>query len=500
MPPFGKVLIANRGEIAVRIARAVKEMGMRAVAIFSEADRGALHTKVADESYLVGPSPPAESYLNVNRILEVAERAKVDAVHPGYGFLSENAEFARAVERAGFTFIGPDWRVMEKFKDKVEAKRIAKRAGAPVVPGPLNVVNSLDEALKVAEEVGYPIMLKAAWGGGGIGTTLVSSVQQLVEAFERNRRLALNAFGRPDLYIEKAVLEPKHIEVQIIADRYGNAIYAYERECTIQRKNQKLIEEAPSPSIDQGTRREMGEAAVNIARDIGYFTVGTSEFVYSRGKFYFIEFNKRLQVEHPVTEMVTGIDLVKTQISLAAGEELKYSQGDLKIRGSAIEVRVNAEDPLNDFVGNAGTITYFRQPSGPGVRLDSGVEQGSQVPPFYDSLLAKLIAYGETRSEAIAVMRRALSELRIGGVKTNVGFHKWVMKDQDFLEGKFTTSYIANKLTQFKLELRRREIVKGALGLLMRRKTSKGLQAKSTYTVDGRIGSWRISVMHFQTG
>lgn len=496
MPPFGKVLVSNRGEIAIRVMRAIKEMGMKAIAVYSEADKNSLHVKYADEAYYIGPAPALESYLNIERIIDAAEKAHADAIHPGYGFLSENADFAEAVEKAGMVFIGPPSYVMRKIKSKLEGKLVAKNAGVPVSPGSEKPIDTIEEALKLAEKIGYPVMLKAAYGGGGIGIVKIDTPDQLIEAFERSRRLALQAFGKSEIYIEKAALKPRHIETQLIGDKYGNYIVAYERECTIQRRNQKLIEEAPSPAIDNEKRKEFIEASIRFGKAIGYYTLGTMEFVYSdlSKEFYFLEINKRLQVEHGVTELITGIDLVKLQIRLAAEEPLQYSQEDIKIRGHAIEFRINAEDPLNNFAGSSGIITYYKEPSGPGIRVDSGVDQGSYVPPYYDSMIAKLMVYGQDRATAISIAKRALNEYKIAGVKTIIPLYKLIVNDPDFLEGNFTTSYISDKITFFTEELRRIEEEKIAIVSIL---YEKGLLRKEKELRKGiiqdydKVSNWK---------
>ncbi|TRM96760.1 acetyl-CoA carboxylase biotin carboxylase subunit [Sulfolobus sp. B1] len=469
MPPFNKVLVANRGEIAIRVMKAVKEMGMKAVAVYSDADKYAPHVKYADEAYWIGPSPAIESYLNIDRIVDAALKAHADAVHPGYGFLSENPRFVREVEKVGLTFIGPSAEVMDKIKDKLDGKRIARKAGVPTSPGPLTPVESVDEALKVAEEIGYPIMLKAAGGGAGVGIIKVDNSAELAEAFERSKRLSYSAFGRAEIYIEKAAVKPKHIETQLIGDKYGNYVVAFERECTIQRRNQKLIEEAPSPSITWEERKTIIEASIRFGKEINYFTLGTMEFVYSpvTHDFYFLEINKRVQVEHTVTEFITGIDLVKLQIRLAAGEYLPFSQEDLKIRGHAIQFRINAEDPLNEFTPQSGYITYYKEPTGPGVRVDSGIEVGTWVPPYYDPLVSKLIVYGQSRDYAIQVGLRALNDYKIGGVKTTIPLYKLILQDPDFWEGNFTTAYISEKIQYFKQKLTEEEERKVAIAIAL---------------------------------
>ena len=479
MPPFSRVLVANRGEIAVRVMKAIKEMGMTAIAVYSEADKYAVHVKYADEAYYIGPSPALESYLNIPHIIDAAEKAHADAVHPGYGFLSENADVVEAVEKAGMTYIGPSAEVMRKIKDKLDGKRIAQLSGVPIAPGSDGPVESIDEALKLAEKIGYPIMVKAASGGGGVGITKIDTPDQLIDAWERNKRLATQAFGRSDLYIEKAAVNPRHIEFQLIGDKYGNYVVAWERECTIQRRNQKLIEEAPSPAITMEERSRMFEPIYKYGKLINYFTLGTFETVFSDAtrEFYFLELNKRLQVEHPVTELIFRIDLVKLQIRLAAGEHLPFTQEELnkRARGAAIEFRINAEDPINNFSGSSGFITYYREPTGPGVRMDSGVTEGSWVPPFYDSLVSKLIVYGEDRQYAIQTAMRALDDYKIGGVKTTIPLYKLIMRDPDFQEGRFSTAYISQKIDSMVKKLKAEEEMMASVAAVLQ---SRGLLRK----------------------
>jgi acetyl-CoA/propionyl-CoA carboxylase len=480
MPPFSRVLVANRGEIATRVLKAIKEMGMTAIAVYSEADKYAVHTRYADEAYYIGKAPALDSYLNIEHIIDAAEKAHVDAIHPGYGFLSENAEFAEAVEKVGITFIGPSSEVMRKIKDKLDGKRVARMAGVPTAPGSDGPVTSIDEALKLAEKIGYPIMVKAASGGGGVGITRVDNQDQLMDVWERNKRLAYQAFGKADLFIEKYAVNPRHIEFQLIGDKYGDYVVAWERECTIQRRNQKLIEEAPSPALKMEERESMFEPIMKFGKIINYFTLGTFETAFSDASrdFYFLELNKRLQVEHPTTELIFRIDLVKLQIKLAAGEHIPFTQEELnkRVRGTAIEFRINAEDALNNFTGSSGFVTYYREPTGPGVRVDSGIESGSYVPPYYDSLVSKLIVYGENREYAIQAGIRALGDYKIGGIKTTIELYKWIMQDPDFQEGKFSTSYIAQKTEQFIKYLREQEEIKAILAAEIQ---NRGLQRTS---------------------
>ncbi|WP_423792046.1 acetyl-CoA carboxylase biotin carboxylase subunit [Methanocaldococcus indicus] len=439
---FEKVLIANRGEIAIRVVRACWELGIKTVAVYSEADRKSLHVSLADEAYCIGEAPAIKSYLNMEAILNVAEKAGVDAIHPGYGFLAENAKFAREVVKRGFTWIGPHPDAIEAMGSKINAKKIMQKAGVPTIPGSDGAVENVDEAIEIAEQIGFPVAVKASAGGGGIGISIAHNKEELMEVIESARTLAKNAFGDPTIFIEKYLDNPRHIEIQILADKYGNIVHLGERECSIQRRRQKLIEEAPSPIIDEEMREIMGEAAKKGAKAIDYDSVGTMEFLYQDGKFYFLEMNTRIQVEHTVTEQITGIDLVKAMIKVADGEKLTLKQDDIEFRGHAIQCRINAEDPLNDFVPSPGKIRLYRSPGGPGVRIDSGAHGGVEIPPYYDSLIAKLITYGRDREEAIARMRRALKEYVIIGVKTNIPLHRAIMEEEDFIKGNLSTHYI----------------------------------------------------------
>lgn len=440
---FEKILIANRGEIAVRVIRACREMGIRTAAIYSEADRGALHVRMADEAFAIGPAPSRESYLVIEKILDAAKRAKAQAIHPGYGFLAENDAFAKACEDAGITFIGPSPASIALMGSKVESRRAAARYGVEMVPGTLDPISSDDEARTIASSVGYPIMLKASAGGGGKGLRFVPAEDELASALRNTRSEALAAFGDSAVYIEKFVEKPRHVEIQVLADRHGHAIYLGERECTIQRRHQKVIEECPSPIMDPDLRRLMGEAALKVVKAADYHNAGTVEFLVDKSRqFYFLEMNTRLQVEHPVTEMVTGLDLVKLQIRVAAGEKLDVGQQDIVMRGAAIECRVYAEDPGNNFFPSPGRITMLRTPSGPGIRDDGGVYEGWSVPIDYDPLISKLAAWGATRDEAIERMKRALGEYHIEGIKTNISFFLEVLNDRDFRNGDFDTGFI----------------------------------------------------------
>lgn len=452
-----KVLIANRGEIALRVIRACKELGVKTVAVYSEADANAKFVYYADEAHLLGPGPATQSYLKMEKIIEIAKNTGAEGIHPGYGFLAQNAKFVRMCEEAGIEFIGPKAKAQELLGDKLGARRTMKKAGIPIVPGALDAVQDDKDALQVAEESGYPVMVKPAGGGGGIGMQVCRSKEELIEAIKKAQRLAASAFSRPEVYIEKYVEKPRHIEIQILADKKGNVIYLGERECSIQRRHQKLIEEAPSPVMyeDPDLRRRMGETAVKVAKVAGYENAGTCEFLYSEKDhaFYFLEVNSRLQVEHPVTELVTGIDIVKEQLKIASGESLSIKQEDVQIRGHAMECRINAEDPLNNFVPSIGLITNYIEPGGPGVRVDSGIYAGYTIPPFYDSLVVKLLTWGNDRNECIARMKRALDEFIIEGIQTVIPFHKVVMNDEEFIKGKINTEFIQDRNILEKVKL-----------------------------------------------
>ena len=441
---FRKVLIANRGEIALRLIRGCRELGIKAVAIYSEADAESLHVRAADEAVCVGPAASNQSYLNIDAVVTAAKSVNAEAVHPGYGFLAENAGFARAVVDAGLTFIGPSAEAMDLMGSKTSARRVAVESGVPIVPGTVDALVSFDEAQKTAEKFGYPVMLKAAAGGGGKGMRLVSGSDELRSAFETAQTEAAAAFGDSALYLEKAVERPRHIEIQIFADTHGNVVHLGERECSIQRRHQKVIEECPSPINDPDLRRRMGEAAVKIGRTVNYTGAGTVEFLFSdvTGEFYFLEMNTRLQVEHPVTELVTGFDLVREQFFVAAGAQLSFTQEDVRWVGHAIECRIYAEDPANNFFPSPGTITYLREPAGPGVRIDSGVANLSEVSIYYDPMIAKLAVWGRTREEAIERLRRALDEYQVAGITTTLPFFRGVVRDEEFIAGRLDTGFI----------------------------------------------------------
>jgi acetyl-CoA carboxylase biotin carboxylase subunit len=446
---FNKILIANRGEIAVRVIRACREMGIATVAVYSEVDRASLHVRKADEAYPIGRAPASESYLRMDKILDVARRSGAQAIHPGYGFLSENAKFAQACADARIKFIGPRPQSMEMMGSKTRARQHMETAGIPFVPGTAHGLTSTEEAERVAEEVGYPVMLKAAAGGGGKGMRLVHGRDELPSALESAQSEAERSFGDSEVYIEKAIVNPRHIEMQILADEHGNTVWLGERECSIQRRHQKVLEESPSPIVDADMRRRMGEVAVRVARAADYTNAGTVEFLVDQQKnFYFLEMNTRLQVEHPVTELTTGLDLVHLQIRIASGEKLPFTQSDVNIRGHAIECRIYAEDPDNNYFPSPGKITLLLLPSGPGIRRDSGMYEGWSVPMDYDPLLAKLIGYGTDRGQAIMRLQRALYEYFVSGIKTNISLFRRILGDADFQAGRLDTGYLDRLLSK----------------------------------------------------
>jgi acetyl-CoA carboxylase, biotin carboxylase subunit len=443
---FRKVLIANRGEIAVRIIRACQELGVPTVAVYSEPDEESLHVRLADESVCIGPAPSRESYLAVTRILSAADITKADAIHPGYGFLAENAQFAEATAASGLTFIGPSAESIRLMGDKSVAKKTMTAAGVPVLPGSKGTVDDVPAAQALAETVGYPVILKAKDGGGGKGMRVVSSPDDLERQYQLAQNEAAAAFGNGALYLEKYLQAPRHVEIQVVGDRFGNALHFFERDCSIQRRHQKLIEESPSPGLDPATRAEMGRVACAGVKRIGYLGLGTMEFLLDRdGSFYFMEMNTRLQVEHPVTEMVVSRDLVKLQLQVAAGEEIPFTQEEVELRGHAIECRINAENPAQGFRPCPGKVTAFHIAGGPGIRLDSHVVVGYTIPPHYDSLIGKLIAHGADRREAIARMLRALRESVISGVDTTIPFHREIMADPEFIAGDFDTHFLERR-------------------------------------------------------
>jgi len=439
---FKKILIANRGEIALRVIRACKEMGIKTVAIHSDIDQNSLHVRFADEAICVGPADSDSSYMNIPSILSAAEITDSEAIHPGYGFLAENPNFSEVCASSGITFIGPTPENIRLAGDKAKARQTMLKAGIPILPGSDGAVTSEEQAIKIAKKIRYPVIIKASAGGGGRGLRVVSKESELPHAFLMAQREAIAAFGDGELYIEKYIAEPRHVEVQILADNRGNIIYLGERDCTIQRRHQKLIEESPSPAVNERLRKRLGETAVKAAKAIRYRNIGTVEFILDRdGEFYFMEMNTRIQVEHPVTEMVTGIDLIKEQIKIAAGLSLSLRQSDVRMQGHSIECRINAEDP-DTFMPSPGTITAYHAPGGPGIRVDTAIYANYTVPPNYDSLIAKLIVYGHDRKEALSRMTRALDEYIIEGIKTTIPFHKKVFSDQDFRKGEFYTNFL----------------------------------------------------------
>lgn len=450
---FQRVLIANRGEIAVRIIRACRELGIETVAIYSQADEDSLHARLADQAFCVGPAPSSGSYLNIPNIISTAVLAEVDAIHPGYGYLSEQAHFAEICHTHGIKFIGPPVAAIEKMGDKAAARRMMQEAGLPVIPGS-EPVQSEEEALAAAEEIGYPIMLKAASGGGGKGMRVVEDAQALRLVFASAQAEAEASFGDRRLYLEKFIRSPRHVEIQILADEHGNIIHLGERECSLQRRHQKVLEEAPSPVVDEDLRRRMGEAAVAGARAVGYTNAGTMEFLLDAdGNFYFMEMNTRIQVEHPVTEMITGIDLVQEQILIAAGYPLRWRQEDITWNGHAIECRINAEDPARGFLPSPGTIDFYHMPGGPGLRIDSMAFSGCVVSPYYDSMIAKVICHAPTREQALQKMRAALSEVIISGIHTNVAFHQALLDDERVQRGEVSTDFIDRAIQEGSLRL-----------------------------------------------
>jgi acetyl-CoA carboxylase biotin carboxylase subunit len=438
-----KILVANRGEIALRVMKSAREMGIKTVAVYSEADRNSPHVRYADEAVCIGPAASKESYLRGEKIVEVAKALGVNGIHPGYGFLSENAAFARLVEENGITFIGPTPDSIEIMGSKLAAKDAAKKFDIPMVPGSEGAITDVAEAKALGDKIGYPILIKASAGGGGKGMRVVNHADELTEQMERAQSEAISAFGDGSVFIEKYVGSPKHIEVQILGDNYGNIVYLFERECSVQRRHQKVVEEAPSSCLTPEKRKAIGEAAVKVGQSCAYIGAGTVEFLVDEQlNFYFLEMNTRLQVEHPVTEMITGIDLVKEQIKIARGEKLSFTQEDLKMRGHAIELRVYAEDPLNNFLPDIGKLVQYKKPEGPGVRVDDGYEEGMDIPIYYDPMLAKLVSYGKDRTEAIERLIRAIDDYKIVGVRNTLQFGKFVLRHQDFVSGKFDTNFV----------------------------------------------------------
>ncbi len=484
---FDKVLVANRGEIAIRISRTLRELGLGSVAVYSEADRGALHVSFADEAYLIGPASPAESYLKIDTLVETALRANAGAVHPGYGFLAENAAFARAVEAAGLTWIGPPPEAIDLMGSKTRARQAMRAAGVPIIPGTTDPVESVEALLQLGEEMGYPLLIKAAAGGGGKGMEVVESPADAERAFETARRQGQSYFANPDVYVEKLIVDPRHVEVQVLADAHGNVIHLGERDCTIQRRHQKLIEETPSPAVDGGLRARIGEIGVSAARAAGYRSAGTIEGLLTRdGEYFFMEMNTRIQVEHTVTEEVTGVDLVREQVRIALGERLSLQQADVQLRGHAIECRINAEDVAKGFLPSPGLVTVYREPSGPGVRVDSGVAAGNEVSGAYDPMIAKLIVRGVDREHARRRMLRALDEFVIEGPKTLLGFHKALLAHECFVRGETCEGIVESE------ELAARAAELDGVGPGNRLQRGRTVDRARTVEVDGRRFEVRV--------
>ena len=491
---FSKILIANRGEIAVRIIRACREMGIRAVAVYSEIDRNSLHVRFADEAYPIGPAPARESYLRIDRIIDAAKQAEVEAIHPGYGFLAENDTFATACEETGITFIGPTSKALKAMGDKTIARQMMSRAGVPIIPGIEVALENASMAKEAAQNIGYPIMIKAALGGGGKGMRIVHHEKELAGALRGASSEAGSAFGDDRIFIEKYVQEPRHIEFQILADNHGTIVHLGERECSIQRRHQKVIEETPSTALDENLREKMGRAAVSAAKAANYTNAGTVEFLLDKeNQFYFLEMNTRLQVEHPVTELVTRMDLVKEQIRIAAGEKLNRKQNDIKMDGSAIECRIYAEDPDNNFFPSTGTIQHLLVPSGPGTRDDGGTYGGYTVSPYYDPLLSKLVVWGKDRNEAIARMKRALREYRIIGIKTTIPFCLNVMENEQFVKGTFDTHFIEKEMGKEGWGIEQEECEIAALAAVLAAHTIRKKTAVEKDMLKGETPSpWKI--------
>ncbi len=489
-----KILVANRGEIAIRVMKSAREMGIKTVAVYSEADRNALHVRYADEAIFLGPPPSAQSYLLGDKIIEESLRIGVDAIHPGYGFLSENADFARKVKNAGLIFIGPSAESMEVMGSKIGAKQAVKKFDVPMVPGIDYAISDVAEAKKIAGEVGYPVLIKASAGGGGKGMRTVENEAELEQQMNMAISEATTSFGDGSVFIEKFVASPKHIEIQLLGDQHGNVVYLFERECSIQRRHQKLVEEAPSSCLTPEVREKMGQAAVNVAKACNYFSAGTVEFlVDDKLNFYFLEMNTRLQVEHPVTEMITGLDLVKEQIKVAMGEKLSFSQEDLKINGHAIELRVCAEDPANNFLPDIGTLERYHLPEGVGVRVDNSYEEGMDIPIYYDPMIAKLVTYGKTRAEAIERMIRAINDYQISGIETTLPFGTFAMQHPAYVSGNFDTHFIAQYFTPDKLNNQTEDAEKvAAIAAYIYNEANKGnATTDDTQTTQQGISNWK---------
>lgn len=490
---FKKILVANRGEIAVRVLRACREIGVSSVTVYSDADRSALHTCYADEVYYLGPAPATESYLKIEKIIEIAKKSNVQAIHPGYGFLAENTEFARVCEESGFVFIGPTSKAIELLGDKIASKKTMSAANIPVIPGSGGEVKEEEEAIEIAEQIGFPVLIKAAGGGGGKGMRVVKERKELVSSMKQAMNEAKSAFGNPTIFIEKFLESPRHIEFQILADNYGNVVHLFERECSVQRRHQKLIEESPSAIMTSELRKKMGAAAVKAVKASKYTNAGTVEFMVDKDKnFYFLEMNTRLQVEHPVTELITGIDIVKEQLRIASGEILSLKQNDIKMNGAAIECRISAEDPENNFTPSTGKIIELIEPGGPGVRVESGVYEGFEVPIYYDPLIAKVLVWAPTRQEAIVRMKRALKEYRMRGIKTSIPFHLLVMDNPEFLAGDYDTTFIDKVLGKIEYKKENFEIAAIAAAIAKTLKEEKTTSVSAKTSQPG-LNSWKLA-------
>ena len=478
---FKKILIANRGEIAVRVIRACKELGITSAAVYSDADKTSLHTILADESYSLGASTASESYLNKNKILDLAKKIKADAIHPGYGFFSENSDFIHTVENAGITFIGPSSKSVRMMGSKTEARTLMTLNKVPIVPGAITPIKNLDEGMKLASQIGYPVLLKAVAGGGGKGMRKIISEEEFLSSFEAVKREAVKSFANDDIYIEKYINNPRHIEVQVFGDKFGNYVHLFERECSIQRRHQKIIEEAPSSFVDSATREKITSAAIKAAKACGYYNAGTIEFLMdSKKNFYFLEMNTRIQVEHPVTELITGKDLVKEQIAVAAGKPLSFTQDEIKINNHSIEARIYAEDPQNNFLPSTGNISTYYEPSGPGVRVDSGIRRGSAVSVYYDPLVSKVICWDSDREKAIKKILRALGEYNISGIANNISFLMNILSSEKFISGEFDINYLEREKILFDSPKSNTDILKASAILAGQLKLRKGMVQKKS--------------------
>ncbi|MBL0744393.1 acetyl-CoA carboxylase biotin carboxylase subunit [Chryseolinea lacunae] len=496
MPKIQKILVANRGEIALRVMRSAREMGIKTVAVYSEADREALHVRYADEAVFIGPPASSESYLRMDKIIAAAKQTGADAVHPGYGFLSENEDFAQLAADAGIIFIGPSAKAIELMGSKLAAKAAVAKFNVPLVPGTSEPISDLTKAKKIAAEVGYPILIKASAGGGGKGMRVVDKESDFEEQMERATSEAKSAFGDGSVFIEKYITKPRHIEFQVFGDQHGNVVHLFERECSIQRRHQKVVEEAPSSVLTAEKRKLMGEAAINVAKACGYYGAGTVEFILDDHlDFYFLEMNTRLQVEHPVTEMITGLDLVKLQVKVAEGEPIPFKQEDLKINGHAVEIRVYAEDPANNFLPDIGTLKTYNRPQGIGVRVDDGFEQGMDIPFYYDPMIAKLICYADTRANAIEKMIRAIREYDITGLQTTLGFCLFVMQHEAFRSGNFDTRFVENYFTPAVLQqnpVAEEEMIAAALAVMLQQQ-EKVVMAETASASTGGVSKWKAN-------